>query len=298
MKKRSKMKKHFFTPQPQVRVTAHPIQSPQERQGIFMDLATSSEFDMRYRGLFEYYGKDMIAYKREKPSDQNLNEFLRVFSKFMTDCLEDNCPSSWKHCQPTFWEELIYTFYPHSMKISPDEKETEKFLEQLLKFVRWLDKRAGISWYPIVEDDALRAVNDLKQCERLLNSLFLIPFPRIHHDDWDHEQDHNKLVHHLEQCSKQMDGIFEVNGIVDDLVEVTELNSNRTYFFQGMPLENIVPGIILSGLVGKYRHTENWNWFLTEGVYPQRGKRFVTMMPPNIPVIKCVSLMEPSFEPR
>jgi hypothetical protein len=68
-------------------------------------------------------------------------------------------------CQPSFREELIFTFYPHCMKNSPDEKYTENFLSGLLKFVRWLDKRYCTAWYPLVKDYFLSANSELKaQC--------------------------------------------------------------------------------------------------------------------------------------
>lgn len=280
---------------PQVRVKTIPIKDEKERQQIFLDLATSSEFDMRHRGIFEYYGKDLIAYKREKLSDQERNEFLRIFSKFMTDCLEDNCPSSWKNCQPTFWEELILTFYPHTMNISPDEKSTENFLGQLLRFVRWLDKRNGTSHYPIVENYALNAVSELKTCERLLNALFIIHYPHIFHDDWDFEADHERMMQKLDECVDKRSDLFEVTSIEDDSIVLTKFNSKKSYRVDGMPSELMIPGMLLMGMLGKHHRSQHWSWILTEGVYPPCGKRFITLMPPNVPIIKNVCLMDPIF---
>jgi hypothetical protein len=293
MKKRIKAKKQPPLMKPQVRVTEIPIKNEKHRQQIFMDLAVSSEFDMRHRGVFEYYGKDLIAYKREKPSDQDRNEFLRIFSKFMTDCLEDNCPSSWKHCQPSFWEELIYTFYPHTMRISPDEKFTENFLGQLLTFVRWLDKQNETSHYPIVENYALTAISELKTCERLLNALFLINYPRIFHEDWDYEADQQRMIQELDQCVYKRYGLFEVTNMDEDSVILTKFNSKKTYIVEGLPSELMVPGMTLMGMFGKYRRSQNWHWYFTEGVYPPSGKRFITVMPANVPVIKNVCLVDP-----
>jgi hypothetical protein len=293
MKKRNKAKKQPSPMKPQIRVKEILIKDEKHRQQIFMDLAVSSEFDMRHRGVFEYYGKDLIAYKREKPSDKDRNEFLRIFSKFMTDCLEDNCPSSWKHCQPSFWEELIFTFYPHSMMISPDEKWTDSFLGQLLTFVRWLDKRYGTSHYPIAENYALTAVSELKACERLLNALFLINYPRIFHDDWDLEVDRERMIQNLDQCVSTCFDLFEVTSIDHDFVNLTKFNSKKSYFVIGLPSELMVPGMLLRGMLGKHPRSQYWNWQYTDGVYPASGKRFITVMPPNVPVIKNVCLIDP-----
>lgn len=117
---------------------------------------------MRYRGLFEYYGKDLIAYKRENPTDQNRNEFLRILSSYMTTHLVDNCPTSWKKCKTSFWEEFIFGYYPHMMLITPEENEVDTFLLELKKFIQWLDKRAGTSFHPLIEKYAAESVTDFQ----------------------------------------------------------------------------------------------------------------------------------------
>jgi hypothetical protein len=211
----------------------------------------------------------------------------------MTDCIEDNCPSSWKHCQPSFWEELILTFYPHTMTISPDEKSTENFLGQLLTFVRWLDKKNGTSHYPIVENYALNAESELKTCERLLNTLFLIHYPRIFHDDWDFEADHERMMQNLDECVDKRSDLFEVTSIEDDSIVLTTFNSKKSYRVDGMPSELMIPSMLLMGMLGKHHRSQHWSWILTEGVYPPSGKRFITLMPPNVPIIKNVCLMDP-----
>ena len=48
----------------------------------------------QYRGHFLFYGKDFITYKLERPYDKDRNEFLRILSNFMSNVLEDHCPSS------------------------------------------------------------------------------------------------------------------------------------------------------------------------------------------------------------
>ncbi|MEH7331629.1 hypothetical protein V7161_03265 [Neobacillus drentensis] len=277
MKKSGTTKDFFSGNNLQVTAFTHEFANPKERQEFLMNLAISSEFDMRHRGLLQYYGKDFIAYKREKPSDHNRNEFLRVISKFMANCLEDNCPPSWQQCQSAFWEELIFTFFPHSMKITPNEKEVETFLFQLKKFVRWLDRRTGTSWYSVVEKFAREAGSELTICEWLLNALFLNDFPRIHHSDWNRNQDIEKVHQKFNQCSDKLDSIFEVTSRIEDTVVLTEFDTNRTYYIKGLPSKLIETGIIMSGMIGKRRGELVWNWFQTEGIYPQRGKKYLAL---------------------
>lgn len=251
----------------------HHFATPEERQNMLRDIAISSEFEMRYRGLLEYYGKDFIAHKKEKPSDEKRNEFLRVISKYMTHYLEDDCPPSWKQCQPTFWEVLIYSFYPDHIKLSPNEEDVETFIFQLKKFVRWLDKRTGTSWYATIEQYTSEAFPELKICERIINRLFLNDFPRIHHDDWNFEEDLDRFDQIFSQCTNQVDSTFNVTKIIGDSVLLTELKTNCTYYIKGLPCDLIVPGIKMSGIIGKKSGDRCWNWYHTHGIYPSRGEK-------------------------
>jgi hypothetical protein len=261
---------------PQMKVFMHPFATPEERQQFLKDLAISAEFEMRHRGLLQFYGKDFIAYKRAKPSDTNRNEFLSVISKFMTDCLEDHCPSSWKQCQPSFWEEFIFICFPHYMKISPNEKAVEIFQYQLKKFVRWLDKREGTSWYPIVEKYVTDAFSELKICERLLNYLYLRDFPRVHQRDWNPQQDLDKLHQKFNQFTDTLDSVFELTSMIEDTTILTEFDSNRTYYIKGLPRNLLKQGLIMSGVIGKRKGEFTWNWFQTEAIYPNRGKKYIS----------------------
>ncbi len=278
MRNRNKTRNMGVRMIPQVSVRAIPINSPKERQDIFRDLATSSEFDMRYRGVFEYYGKDLLIYKRLEPSDEARNEFLRILAKFMTECLEDNCPSSWKQCQPAFWEELIFAYFPHVMRISPDNKETENFISQLLKFIRWLDKQAGTSWYSLVEEYSLIAFPDLQKCEKLLNLIFLRDFPRIHHEDFNPRKNIEKLTKAYKQFPHKLDSLFEVTSITHDSIVLTEFGTKFTYCIQGLPDTLIQPGMIFNGILVKRNDELFWHWYLTDGIYPQRGKRYIDLV--------------------
>ncbi|MEH7224800.1 hypothetical protein V7112_13405 [Bacillus sp. JJ1566] len=258
---------------PEVSVRTHEFASPDEQRQFLRDLAISSEFEMRYRGLLEYYGKDFITYKKEKPSDKKRNEFLRIISKYMTHYLEDDCPSSWKQCQSSFWEVLIFSFYPDHIKLSPNEQEVEDFLYQLKRFVRWLDKRNGTSWHSVVEQYSSEAFPELKICERIINWIFLNDFPRIHHNDWNLEQDLYRLKQKFNQYTNQVDSTFKVTSIIGDRVVLTELKTNCTYYIKGLPYEFILPGIKMNGVICNKSGDQTWNWYYTDGIYPSKGEQ-------------------------
>ncbi|MCM3766425.1 hypothetical protein [Neobacillus niacini] len=258
---------------PEVRMRVHHFANPEERQQILMDLAISSQFQMRYRGLFEYYGKDFIAYKREKPSDKNRNEFLRVMSMYMANYLEDDCPPSWKLCQASFWEDFIYSFYPDHIKFSPNQKSVENFLDQLKKFVRWLDKRSGTSWYSTVEPYTSEAFPDLKICEKVLYRLVLHHFPRIHHADWNFQKDVERINQEFIQCTEEVESRFKVTTIIGTTVVVSELKTNCTYYVKDLPSDLLAPGFTLSGVIGKKSGEQTWNWYITVGIHPPKGRK-------------------------
>lgn len=258
---------------PEVSMRVHHFATPEERQNLLRDLAISSEFEMRHRGLLEYYGKDFIAYKKEKPHDPKRNEFLRVMSKYMTHYLEDDCPPSWKECQPAFWEVFIYSFYPDHIKLSPNEQDIETFIFQLKNFVRWLDKRTGTSWYATIDQYTSEAFPELKICERVIHRLILKDFPRIHDDDWNLDQDIEQFNQKFTQCTNQVVGKFKVTAIIGDSALVTELKTNCTYYIKGLPCDLIVSGMKMSGIIGKTSGDQCWNWYHTIGVYPSKGEQ-------------------------
>ncbi|RUQ27444.1 hypothetical protein ELQ35_15740 [Peribacillus cavernae] len=252
-----------------------PISDPKEYRELHANLKISAEFDMRYRGLLEFFGKDLISYKREHSPNQNRNEFLRIFSKYMTDYLEDHCPPSWKQCTPSFWEEFMFTYYPYCMHVTPHGKEVVKFLFQLKKFVKWLDKRAGTTWFEVIEKYVEESSFDLKMCEHLLNTLYLRDFPRIHHTDWKPKQDSDQIERHFNKYTETLESLFEITRITDDTVILTGLKSHRTYCIKGLPHKAVFPGLLMYGIIGKKDDDIFWNWCHTESVYPQRAKNYI-----------------------
>ncbi|MEH7252097.1 hypothetical protein V7111_08230 [Neobacillus niacini] len=237
----------------------------------------SAEFDMRHRGHFLFYGKDFIDYKLERSYDKDRKEFLRILSNFMTDVLEDNCPPSWKKCKRPFWEELIFTHLPHVMRITPDQKQVETFLSQLKIFIQWLDKRVGTTWFAVVDKYSKEAISDLKVCEQVLNTIFSKDFPQLHQKGFSPEQQIEIANQSFELCIKSRDSLFEVRSIIDQITVLTEFNTNITYYVKGLPTHLIVPELIMNGCIGRKSGTLLWEWFQTEGIYPQKGRKYLKL---------------------
>ncbi|MFC4803170.1 hypothetical protein ACFPA1_27995 [Neobacillus sp. GCM10023253] len=266
----------------QMNVFIQPFTNPEEREEFLKNMAMGSQFHFRQRGHFFYYGKDILSYKREQPANKLRNEFLEVFSSFMTDTLEDTCPPSWKECDSSFWEELIFTHFLHCMKITPQEKETEKFLMQLKNFVRWLDRRVGTSWYGLVNQYANEARSDLKICEHLLNYLFLCDFPQLHQSDFNLELALQKVEYKFDQFAERKDSLFEVTSRIEDTIVLTESNTNRTYYIKGIPRHLIKAGLIMNGSIGRKKGEKVWEWYHTEGIYPNRGRKYIRLNTPEL----------------
>jgi hypothetical protein len=263
--------------EPQIKVLMKHFENPKERENLLKNMKISAEFDMRQRGHFLFYGKDFIDYKLERPYDKDRNELLRILSNFMSNVLEDNCPPSWKKCKRPFWEELIFTHFPHVMRITPDQKQVETFLSQLKMFVQWLDKRSGTIWFTVVEKYTKEAFSDLKVCEQVLNAIFLRDFPHIHQKDFSPEQQIEIANQNFKQCTKRWDSLFEVKSNIDEITVFKEFNTHITYYVKGLPTQLIVPGLIMSGCIGRKSGTLLWEWFQTDGIYPQKGRKYLKL---------------------
>ncbi|MCR2822250.1 hypothetical protein [Lederbergia panacisoli] len=267
--------KYFFEKPSEVKMWVQDFTHPEEQKEFLKKLAISSQFSMRYRGLIHFYGDDLIAYKRKYPSSDKVNEFLRIFSAFLTDHLEDNCPSSWKECTPAFWEELIYTIFPHYMIVSTKQQETKTFLFQLKKFVRWLDRRSGCSWSKIVGKFADDAYSELKMCEQFLNKIYLISFPQVHRKDWCLAEDIDKIVEKLDACSDSVNSIFQVKSTLNNIITVEDLYTGHSYQVLDFPVKNLPIGILLDGDIGKLQRDFFWSWLDTQGVFPEIAKKYI-----------------------
>ncbi|MFD1037797.1 hypothetical protein ACFQ3N_05155 [Virgibacillus byunsanensis] len=259
----------------EVKMWVHKFSHPDEHKEYIEKLKISSEFDMRYRGLVLFYGDDLITYKLKHRTSKRVNEFLRIFSKYLTDHLEDNCPSSWKECQPSFWEEFIFACYPHYMQISIKQRESDIFLAQLKKFVYWLDQRSGCSWYEVVEKYAEEALSELRASEQVLNNLLLYSFPHLNTKSWNPTQDMTRIENNLKTCNETINSIFEVKHLADNIVTVCDIDSTQTYQIVNFPVKKLLPGYLLDGSMGKMHDDIYWTWHFTEGIYPQKAKKYI-----------------------
>jgi hypothetical protein len=242
--------------------------SPRDQQVFLKNLAISSEFDMRHRGLLEFYGNDLIAYKQEKPMDQARNEFLRILANYLTTILENQCPPSWKDCQPRFWEEFIINCLPHLMKITPEEKEVETLLYQLKKFARWLDKRFCTSFFKVIEAYSEEAKADLKLCERLLNQ-----HPNLHLRDCDPKKEFEKALKKGSSKINSIHSCFEIIGVKENTVVLRDIKTNKAYDIQNLPSKLVIPGYLFTGELRK--ESNGKESIVIDSVYPPKAKTYM-----------------------
>ncbi|QQZ07731.1 hypothetical protein [Heyndrickxia vini] len=263
---------------PQIRVQMKHFSGLDERKEFIKKIEISSQFNLRYRGLFAFYIDDLIEYKQERPTSHSRNEFLTILGKYLTEYLEDDCPSSWINCEPTFWEELLFSFYPFRIKITPKEKEVEQFLVELKKFTRKLDKKYGSSFKPLVDKIIEESSEELIKCEHLLNRLFIDQYPRIHHKDWNPQLEIKKHHQKLDKCHETIESVFEVTNLNGPIIVVSTLDTNLSYFIKGLPYEMISVGDLFSGGIGKKKDEWIWTWILTQSVFPPRAKKFFSQV--------------------
>ncbi|WP_458413232.1 hypothetical protein ACNQFZ_21035 [Schinkia sp. CFF1] len=262
-----------YRPSPELRIWSIPFSNPNERIEILEKVSTSSQFGMRYRGLFEFYGDDLITYKREKPKCPLRNKFLQILSSYFTDYLEDDSPASWPGCQASFWEELIFVFFMLQIQVTNKEKEVETFLPELKKFTRWIDKRAGTNTHPLINKLIEKTKSELIICERLINHLYYKAYHELSKDYTDPQKEINST--HNQEYNEVKDTLFEISEINGEIAIASELFTNKKYLLNGLPNQMISPGTLIHGTIGKkYGHLV-WNWLLPENVFPQRAKKYL-----------------------
>ncbi|WP_173104278.1 hypothetical protein [Bacillus sp. KH172YL63] len=272
------MKNKLIHETPETRIWFHPFNHPDEHRDMLEKVKISRAFNLRFRGLVEYYGDDLIAYKREQMANQKRNDFLTSFAHYMTDHLEDDCPASWKECGPSFWEELIFAYLPDTMKVTPHNNYTQQFLIELRKFVRWLDKRNETACSEVVESFLTDAFPLLKKCEILFSQLFLKNYPGVHRADWDYMNDIERLDRTMEQFQETVYGVFEVSEIIEGGIILLDLHSNDSYFTKNISDKTIDQDVMLSGVIGKRKHEFLWELAYVDGVYPRRGLPYIEMI--------------------
>jgi flavodoxin len=259
----------------EIKTWMHTFNHPDEQKEYIEKIKLGSQFDMRFRALFEFYGDELIAYKRKYNTSERVNEFLRILSKYFTEHLENKIPTSWKECYPPFWEELINAIFPHYMRFPIKQNQSKIFLTQLKKFVRWLDKRTGYKAYKTVEMLADESIHELVCCEQLLNELHLYFFPKANNNNWDPFEDLSIIEGRLKECCSTVDAIFQVKSIINGDVILCDIQTQQLYHLKTFPVQNLFSGILLHGIIGKRIEDTHWTWHFTEGVYPNRAKKYM-----------------------
>lgn len=258
-----------------VQVWTQPIANAEERERLIEKLLIGKEFDMRHRGLVQYYGEDLIQYKREQPGDQMRNHFLTVFSKYMTDYLEDAFPSSWQECDQSFWEEFLLTHYPYHIQISKDEKNLNKFLNELKKFTGWLDRKYQTHSAKIVKELIDMYYDDLKRCESVTNTLYNYTFPNIH-DKKSNIQ--TEIFRHLDQMDEFDESTFcvlKINSINGPIVHATDMATNHSLQIIELPSKALHPDIFLGGTIGKKKDSWLWTWYSPLVAFPSKAEKYL-----------------------
>lgn len=270
-----------FQDSPEYKVYFQPFLTPHDCHSFLMDLKDSRPIDLRLRGLLEYYGKDMISYLREKTKKKccsaECKDFLRVLGQYFTDYLEDKCPASWWDCNWLFWEEFLFAYYPHQMKLG-EEGRVDAFLNQLHSFVRWLDFNKKTSLLTLVNEYTQEARKQIQVCSRLLDHLFLARFPEAGQPDWDYQMDLDKLELELDACQAKMDSVFQIIGRQADLVEMRDIDTRKKYTMQTVQPDLFVPGLLLSGIMGMKKGETHWTWYMTEGIYPSQARPYINFV--------------------
>lgn len=246
-----------------------------ERKRMIEKIALCSQFGMRYQGLVRFYGNDLIGYQEKIGANKNGTEFLRVLANHFANTDDEMPPSSWQDCNHQFWEELIFSYFPHIMKISKSQNQSVRFLFQLKKFVRWLDKQKETTFSQMVEQLVQEAMIELVPCEHMLNELFTIEYPTIHSNDWDFKKEINVAQKKLESAVALYNSVFQVLKIQKGIVDLKDLDKKRTYQVTLLPCARIKEGVLLNGMIGKQKGDFYWEWMITEGVYPNKAKQYI-----------------------
>ncbi|MCU9614948.1 hypothetical protein OEV98_15490 [Caldibacillus lycopersici] len=252
-----------------------PFHNPTEYQSFYQKVQISSQFHFRYRGIAEFYGDTLIKYKLEKPGSKSRNTFLTVFGQYLTDYLEDAPPSSWQDIDIAFWEEFLFVYVPYQIKLSPEENEVEDILLELTRFTRWLDRKIGCKWSPLITKLLYEVKPQLKDCEHLLNVLFVKTNPQLVHSQKQNFPAYGKAVPAFEHFQERQFNIFEVTAINDSFTVLSQFVHHTAYHVTGLPTEAIHLGMLLFGTIGKNKDETTWTWLLPQGVYPNGAKKFL-----------------------
>lgn len=264
--------------QPEVKAFIHQFSHPDEHKEFMEMMKLGSTFDMRPRAMMHFYGSDLIAYKRKHRSNPQVNEFLRIFSTYLTTYLEDECPESWEECSLAFWEELIIGCFPKYMKIHTKQRETKIFLMQLKRFVHWLDERTGGTWFSVVEKFVEDYRPEIEKSERMFNELYLHVYPKLNDKDWNPGKDVDQILKNLDGCSSTRNSVFELTNISDTIVSFYDLDRRETYQLIDFPAEKDSLNFLVQGVIGKRADDFFWRLYLIDSIYPNKLKRYIKFL--------------------
>lgn len=248
---------------------------PNEKREFLAKVEVCLMFEMRPRGLLEFYGDDLVAYKQEKPKSASRNFFLQVLSTYFTDYLYDICPSSWEECQDSFWKELLVAFYPLEIQLTTNEKEVDQFLNELKKFVKWLDHRKECSFSKMVNHYIAEYKTDLKYCEFLLNRLYNHVNPEILEEHSQVLFPTTNLLDDIHEYNQSKKVIFEIINIYDGIIMASDVETKQVFYITGLPHEVLTPDILISGLIAKKYEDPIWNWISPDSVYPLDAQKYL-----------------------
>lgn len=259
----------------EVNMIAHEFSHQEEHKEMLVKVEKTAKFGMRYRGLLEFYCDDLIAYSTKKGFGKHALAFLRIFSTFLTDHQGDRSLSSWEDCDHLFWEDLIFTCFPEHITSFPTKhRSSDIFLQQLKRFVRWLDKHSGSSFYKTVEDLAEEALPELLACEVLFHDLFSRAVPDYHQRKHDLNSVAWEIIEKQNHFDMTRNSIFEVTN-VGFITTLRDLKTTYTYQAAGLPENKLQPGMLLEGIMGKMQDDFYWSWFLAMYIFPQKAEKYI-----------------------
>ncbi|WP_156791480.1 hypothetical protein [Bacillus sp. SG-1] len=257
---------------------SRPINSPEERAQIIENVEIGSTFNMRMRGHLLFYGKDLTGYAKSTTVTPNTTNFLHLLSNFLYAKSDNGHLESWDDCCHAFWDEFITTYCPHTLKLSHKEKEAERFLFQLIKFGNWMDTHRKTSLLASIHPCIQTHKPDVILCEKILNHLLKNQFPNLLHKNWDCVKALEKMKAAYSRYTAVVEGLFEVTGIIEQVVVIKHVETNQSYTVKGLTCNLVKPHLLINGEIGRHYRETKWNWFFTLGVYPKQSKKY---LPPH-----------------
>ncbi|MGM0836515.1 MAG: SEC-C metal-binding domain-containing protein [Bacillota bacterium] len=261
---------------PNVRVFSAPFANEKERQDFIDNVEIASKFKMPMRGHLLFYGKDLVAYVKDSSSvSDDTYKFLQPFSFFLYQKNDQGKLNAWKDCTFSFWDELISTYFIHSIRLSAQKNEVETLLHELKKFAVWLKKKQKGSFLKKIHSRINTYESDLELCEKVINSLYEKHWGDFHDKDWDYKRAVMESENRLNSYSVTEEGLYEVTGVMGKYTVAKCCETQKYYYFKGLPVKLIQPHLLLSGIIGKHYSQDTWDWISTSAVYPQASKSYL-----------------------